>query len=218
MSPIAPKFLRMYCISMSIISAFGSIHFYEKLDLRVYIAMPMSLVTLLAFSYLWYGKAGKIPKLSRAKSHSSSDDENHLLPDNSAPAGYESQEMNSKTGSWEFSFKKTALGRLLNEGMKLQKLALVLGLTLLCCDWSSSGKLFWSWGPGGGIGKGHTKKKHAALWVHPVYSGKTFPQFGGPPGGIPVYRDYMVLNTTPKPLPNPYSYGSTNTLDKPIVS
>ena len=72
--------------------------------------------------------------------------------------------------------------------------------SLLLHETTQSG-LFWTWGPGGGIGKSSPKKEHKALWVHPVYAGQSFTEFGGPPLGIPVYRNYLlkILEPTKKP-------------------
>ena len=61
--------------------------------------------------------------------------------------------------------------------------------------------LFWTWGPGGGIGKASPKKEHKALWVHPVYAGQSFTDFGGPPLGIPVYRNYLLKLLEPTKRP-----------------
>ena len=53
---------------VSVILAFGSLRYFNDLDLRVYIQMPMSLSIILAFDVAFYSRAGRLPKLSAAAS------------------------------------------------------------------------------------------------------------------------------------------------------
>ena len=62
---VAVPYVKFYTLAVGTTSTYGIIRFYDKIDVRIYLTMPLSLITLLAFGYQWYGKAGKIPHYSQ---------------------------------------------------------------------------------------------------------------------------------------------------------
>ena len=61
---LAVPYITYHSFIVSVFLAFGSIRYYDILDLRVYIQMPISLFLLLSFDVAFYSRVGNQPRLS----------------------------------------------------------------------------------------------------------------------------------------------------------
>ena len=58
-------FTRNYCLVICVILVFGCVRFFHTLDLRLYLNMPITLLTTGVFAYVFYNPLSKHPGISK---------------------------------------------------------------------------------------------------------------------------------------------------------